>query len=328
MRAGAGTALATAAAVAVAVLVWPASDVVSDRPAPAAPLVLPTGSVSIPVGDGPAEVAVGDGALWVSNTEDETVSRVDPETNEVAVTVQLAGAPGDLAVGEGGEVWVAIPELGSVHRIDPVTNATTPDRRIDVAPPGTPLDLAIDESLWVSVVERELVQIDLATGDEIRRIDWIKPVNVAARYDSVFVLDAGGNVRGVDPLTGDPTAVELTFEDVQGRGDIHYYDGKVWVARGDGSALYSVDVAAVSTAVRSYPFRGTYVEMVQAPAGIVVLSDLGDGTGVLSLIDPVTGEVTELGDVDGGPRDLVRGADDLWMSAFDADALARIPSLP
>lgn len=328
VRTGAGTAIATAAAVAVAVLVWPASDASREGPGPAASVVLPTGAISIPVGDGPAEVAVGEGALWVSNVEDETVSRIDPDTNEVSVTIQLPGAPGDLAVGDGGEVWVAIPELGAVHRIDPVTNATTPDRRLDVAPAGTPLDLAIDDFLWVSVVERELVQIDLATGDEVRRIDWVKPVNVAARYGGVFVLDAAGEVRGVDQSTGEPTAVELSF-DVEGRGDIHYHDGRVWVAQGDGSTLYSADVEAGSNRIVPYPFRGSYVEMVQtAPEGIVVLSDLGDGTGVLSLVDPVTTETTEIGEVEGGPRDLVRSLDDLWVSSYDADTLARIPSLP
>jgi hypothetical protein len=62
--------------------------------------------------------------------------------------------------------------------------------------------------------------------------------------------------------------------------------------------------------------------------GVVVLSDLGDGTGVLTLIDPATGETTEVEKIEGEPRDLVQGLDDLWVSAYGADALIRIPSLP
>ena len=31
-----------------------------------------------PVGQGPAAVAVGEGAVWVANTQDDTVSRIDP----------------------------------------------------------------------------------------------------------------------------------------------------------------------------------------------------------------------------------------------------------
>lgn len=327
VKAASGSLVAAAGAVAVAVVAWPGADVGSDRPRPAAPIELPSGSVSIPVGDGPTEVAVGDGAIWVSNGDESTVSRIDPATNEVAFSVPLTGSPGDLAVGAGGEVWVANPELGAVQRIDPVTSSTTPDARIAVAPDATPLDLAIDSFLWVSVIERELVQVDLATGEIVRRIDSVRPVNVAARDGAVFVLEADGTVRGLDPLTGEPNAIELSF-DVEGRGDVHLYGGTVWVAEGDGSELYSVDVEAVSSRIRSYSFRGTYVEMVEVDDGILVLSDLGDGTGVLTLIDPDDGGSTELAEIDGTPRDLVRGLDDLWVSAWGADAVVRIPSLP
>ncbi|HYP22465.1 MAG TPA: hypothetical protein VEV43_02730 [Actinomycetota bacterium] len=326
MKATAGAAFATAAVVAVAVLAWPGAQTAREAPRPAAEIELPAGWVSVSVGDEPTEVAVGDGALWVSNAGDGTVSRIDPVSNEV-VTVPLSGAPGDLAVGEGGEVWAASPELGAVQRIDPVTSSPTPDRRIDVAPADTPLDLAIDGFLWVSVIDRDLVQVDPATGDEVRRIDWVRPVNVAAREGAVFVLDAGGTVYGVDRLTGEPTGFEISF-DVEDRGDVHYDDGHVWVAEGDGSAVHALDFAGASRRIRSYGFRGTYVEMVHTPAGVVVLSDLGDGSGVLTQIDAATGETTELGEIEGGPRDLVQGSGAYWVSTSDADAVVRIPSLP
>lgn len=326
MKATAGAAFAAAAVVAVAVLAWPATQTEREAPRPAAEIELPQGWVSVSVGDAPTEVAVGDGALWVSNSGDGTLSRIDPASSEV-VTVSLSGAPGDLAVGDAGEVWAASPELGAVQRIDPVTSSPTPNRRVDVAPADTPLDLAIDDFLWVSVVDRELVQVDPATGDEVRRIDWVRPVNVAARDGAVFVLASDGTVRGVDQLTGEPASVDLSF-DVEGRGDVHYDDGHVWVAEGDGSTLYAVDVAAVSKRILSYEFRGTYVEMVHTPGGVVVLSDLGDGSGVLTEIDTETGDTRELGEIGGGPRDLVHGAGAYWVSTSDADAIVRIPSLP
>ena len=33
---------------------------------------------TIPVGNGPTGVAVGDGSVWVANASDGTVSRIDP----------------------------------------------------------------------------------------------------------------------------------------------------------------------------------------------------------------------------------------------------------
>lgn len=328
MKTGALTALGAAAIIAVAVVAWPGtSDVGPERPRPAAPADLPRGAVPIEVGDGPVEVAVGDGAIWVSNVDDSTISRIDSTTNEVTLSVNLSGAPGDLAVGRGGEVWIASRDLGMVQRIDGVTTTTTPDLRVDVGPADTSIDLAIDDYLWVAAVERELLQVDPATGDIVRRIDYVRPVNVAAKGGNVFVLEADGTVRGIDQLTGEPTAIELRF-DLSGRGDIHYYDGVLWVAEGDGSTLYSVDLAQASQRIRSYPFRGTYVEMVEVDAGILVLSDLGDDTGVLSLVDAGTGETTELIEIPGAPGDLVRGLDDLWVSIPSDDAVLRLPSLP
>lgn len=326
-RAVATTALGATAALAVAVLAWPGPAAVRDRPRPAGPADLPSGAITIPVGDVPTEVAVGEGAVWVSSSADSTVSRIDPATNVATVAARLAGAPGDLAVGDGGEVWVANPALGAVQRIDPVTETTTPDLRVDVAPADSPLDLAIDRYLWVSVVDEELVQVDTATGEIVRRIDSVRPVNVAARDGGVFVLDANGTVRGIDPLTGEPNAIELSF-DVEGRGDVHFYDGKVWVAEGDGQTLYSAGVTSGSKGISSYSFRGTYMEMVLASGGILVLSDLGDGTAALSLIDTATGRVTEVAEIPGSPRDLVRGLDDLWISLSGTGEVLRIPALP
>ena len=63
---------------------------------------------SIPVGDEPAAVAVGAGAVWVANAGDGTVWRIDPVTYEVE-TIDVGGAPAGIAVA-GGRVWVTVQE--------------------------------------------------------------------------------------------------------------------------------------------------------------------------------------------------------------------------
>ena len=59
----------------------------------------------MPVGRGASGIAAGEGALWVVNTLDGTVSRVDPVRRRVVATIDVGGLPRGIAVG-GGAVWV------------------------------------------------------------------------------------------------------------------------------------------------------------------------------------------------------------------------------
>ena len=64
---------------------------------------------TIAVGDGPVDVAAGDDAVWVVNSLDGTVSRIDPATNDVVATVEVGNDPRRVAVGDD-EVWVTVRE--------------------------------------------------------------------------------------------------------------------------------------------------------------------------------------------------------------------------
>ena len=64
---------------------------------------------TIPVGDGPVDISFGERAAWVANSLDRTVSRIDPETNEVGENIELGREPLHLAAGEGA-VWVTVRE--------------------------------------------------------------------------------------------------------------------------------------------------------------------------------------------------------------------------
>jgi len=45
---------------------------------------------TVPVGNGPTGIAFGAGAVWVANSLDGTVMRIDPDTNTVTATTDLA----------------------------------------------------------------------------------------------------------------------------------------------------------------------------------------------------------------------------------------------
>ncbi len=81
-----------------------------------------------PVGNGPTGIAVADGKVWVSNSLDGTVSRVDPVKNAVT-SVSVGNGVTSLAAG-AGSVWVSSQFDGTLSRLDPRTNEVV--NRIEV----------------------------------------------------------------------------------------------------------------------------------------------------------------------------------------------------
>jgi YVTN family beta-propeller protein len=101
---------------------------------------------TINVGRRPSAIAVGAGAVWVANAEDDTISRVDPAASSSA-TIGVDDEPVAIAFG-AGSVWVANAGDGTVSQIDPTTSDVT--RPIDVG--GRPAGLAVGPGgVWVAV---------------------------------------------------------------------------------------------------------------------------------------------------------------------------------
>jgi YVTN family beta-propeller protein len=101
----------------------------------------------IPVGNNPIAVASGAGAIWVTDTADDTVVRIDPATDAVTSTIAVGRSPSAFAVGHGS-VWVADTQDGTVSRINPST-----DRVTDTVPVGgSPTALTVAAGrVWVTV---------------------------------------------------------------------------------------------------------------------------------------------------------------------------------
>ena len=94
----------------------------------------------------PADLAVGEGGVWVSDHFTDRLWRIDPKRNAVATTIAVGQGPSGVAVG-AGSVWVASAD-GTVSRIDPNTDRVTD--RIDIG--GTPSGISVDrDGVWVTV---------------------------------------------------------------------------------------------------------------------------------------------------------------------------------
>jgi YVTN family beta-propeller protein len=53
----------------------------------------------------------GLGSVWVADQGSGTISRINPQTDQVTATVSLTGAPTELAI-TGGRIWTGIRRSG------------------------------------------------------------------------------------------------------------------------------------------------------------------------------------------------------------------------
>jgi peptide/nickel transport system substrate-binding protein len=90
---------------------------------------------TIPVGRGASAIAVGEGAAWVVDSLDDAIVRIDPETNSVITTIRVGRNPGSIAVG-ASDVWVANRHDGTISRIDPTTNEVVDTIDVGSSPAG------------------------------------------------------------------------------------------------------------------------------------------------------------------------------------------------
>jgi YVTN family beta-propeller protein len=143
-------------------------------------------------------VAFGEGAVWVTSTLGNLVSRVDPNTNLVTDTIPVGKAPRFLAVGEGA-VWTLNQTDGTVSRIDPKTNKVV--ATIEVGVPGEGGDIAAGEgSVWVTSFGFPISRIDPASNKVVQQFVGKGGDALRVGLGSVWLSNfEAGTVWRIDP---------------------------------------------------------------------------------------------------------------------------------
>jgi len=78
-------------------------------------------------------VAVGEGAVWVSDGVNGTLLRIDQAKRVVVDRVQVGADPAGVAVG-GGSVWVANSQDGTISQVNPTTDTVVSTLRVGNGP--------------------------------------------------------------------------------------------------------------------------------------------------------------------------------------------------
>jgi peptide/nickel transport system substrate-binding protein len=264
----------------------------------------------IGVGAGPTGVAVDEGAVWVANRDDHTVSRIDLRTKTVRQTVRVGGGPTAVAVGAGA-VWVANGLDGTVSRIDPKTNEVVETIRVG----NTPTAIAFgDGAVWVANADdRTVSRIDPASGHVLLTLPVDAPApGIAVGGGAVWLTDPIGNalVR-LDTRTHTVTRVNVG----SGPTAVAFGGGAVWTANNLDGTVSRVDAD-----------HGVVTDTVQvgvAPNGIAVTRDAvwvtDEAAGTLVRLNPRSHEATrrQLG---GRPEGLTIADGSLWVAVQAAGA--------
>ncbi|MGH2672932.1 MAG: hypothetical protein ACRDHC_08145 [Actinomycetota bacterium] len=171
----------------------------------------------IPTGDLPTSVAVGYGSVWVANTGDATLVRIDPATEEILARIDLGDIPvapyegelvlpyADLQVeADASAVWVLATRTEELIRVDPVTNSVV--ARIPV-PAGQVMDAGAG-AIWVTQFNGSVMRVDPVSDDIVARIrTGPRPLGVHASAGAVWVVDdVAGTLTRIDPATNDVVA--------------------------------------------------------------------------------------------------------------------------
>jgi YVTN family beta-propeller protein len=239
---------------------------------------------------GGATVAVGEGAVWVSDQILQTILRIDPKQNVVAQTTSAQGIPGDcecLAIATGfGSVWVAAGGL--------------------------------------------LNEIGLRPSFAIRTIplDGASEV-VAVGHGAVWAAGRGGSVPGTTVWRIDPRSDRVAARIALGGETASRYlaagEGGVWlgpVREPDQTTLglYRIDPSTneLATTIRT-PFL--LLGMAAGEGGVWISDNLGDSVWKL---DPATNRLTTRIQVGDGPTGVAVGAGSVWVANVLDGTISRI----
>jgi YVTN family beta-propeller protein len=271
------------------------------------------------VGHGPEGLAVSREAVWVANTGDRTVARVDVATKTVRI---VGGAPvvRDVTSGLNGDVWLSsfeepvvtmIAAGGRIADDDPHTLAAAPVR---LTLPGSAEALAVGGGyLWVTSPSdsggRDAVfQVDLRTRRLVSSLAvGPLPLFIAFGYGSAWVSNYRGNsVSVVRPGTARPETIDVPG----GPLGIAAGEGGIWVVTFWSRELVRID-PETRRVVRRIPV-GAGPLAVAVGAGAVWVTNRDDRT--ITRIDAVTNTVLRTISLAAAPHGVRFGHGRVWVT--------------
>ncbi|MBA3735108.1 MAG: winged helix-turn-helix domain-containing protein [Actinobacteria bacterium] len=265
----------------------------------------------IEVGRQPVALAVVGDAVWVSNNEDETVTRVDPRTGHTD-TIGGLRPPLDLVADGTRYVWISTNEYEQVTRID--TRTLHKDIVVPLGRNTFLLGIGAG-SLWVTERPPNLgdrgtvARINLETA-KVERTFEVGPVPVDVKIGKGAAWVTNGADASVSRINlGDGSVERIPIG--SGPGHLVIAFGSVWIIAGrENDTVWRLNPQTrqpdAVIKVGKWPFnvtadgRGLWVALRE--------------TGKIVRIDPRTNLVTRTVRLGYKPQGMAVGAGALWVT--------------
>ena len=283
----------------------------------------------VPVGATPAAVAVGGGAVWVLNAEDQTISRIDSATKEVR-TFGIGATPTDLAAGAGGP-WVV--NGGALARAQFAGTTGVALTRLDAHTGAVLAKVALPQTVptrsnvvenhvavgagavWAIAPDFSIVRIDPDRNDVEAVVRGIAAVAIAAVRGEVWALSDQGVLARI-AIEGNRVAARVKVP-ATGLTDLALGRGSVWATDPYQGTLWRIDPGA--HVVERTIDVGAGSDSVAYGSGAIWVTNSLQGT--LSRIDPTTNRVVLVIPLGSTPRAVAVGKGVVWV-AVAGDSVA------
>jgi YVTN family beta-propeller protein len=277
----------------------------------------------VPIGAGPAAVAVAHGSAWVADAGDQTIAQVTPDGVLVGRT-GLTRIPSQLASGAGA-LWIASStgQRGVVLRFDPTSARITGSETVrvgfgagdDLFSPATPSAIAVGEGgVWTNDLRQRVWELrphgvqtwDLPTPDAAD--------GIALGAGSVWVSSsARDRVLRLDPRTG---RVEARVPIVAGNA---HHAGPYGIAFGDGAVWVADALAGTVSRINAQRNRVAATIRVETRPTHIAVGDgavwvLNAGAGTVSRIDPRRNSVVATIHVGPDATGIAAGLGSVWVT--------------
>ena len=289
----------------------------------------------VPAGLTPTSITAGEGAVWVLNADDQTLSRIDPQTNR-AQTFGSGGVPTDVAAG-GGAVWVGNGERSRAQFVGPVATTVS---RIDPATRAIYATVALSRAngarsnlnqnhiavgrggIWVVNPDASVSRLDPRTVAIAATVHSVSAAAIATGDGEVWVLEHGQGVSRIDPRTNSvvshiPIAATTLSAIAVGGGAVWAtdpYEGTLWRVNPSPRVVERTIPVGVGASAVAY-----------GEGSVWVLNAL---RGTLIRVDPGSNRIMATVNLGNTPRQLVVAAGSVWVSVAGAPASSTPPVSP